>query len=151
MLLEPKETVINGKTYILSKFPAIAGREIITQYPISATPKLGDYEVNKRIMLKIMSFVGIPGSGNQSMQLTTEELVNNHVPDWETLMKLEWEMMEYNCSFFREGRVSSFLDSLAETLPDWITKMLTRLLPQLSEADKPHGENSKKSTRSKKQ
>ena len=50
-MLQPKEfktTDQSGteRTYILSKFPAVQGREIISKYPLSAMPKLGDYAVN---------------------------------------------------------------------------------------------------------
>jgi len=137
-MLEPKETIIDGKTYIISKFPAIDGREIITQYPLSATPKIGDYQTNKEIMLKIMGYVAIKlPSNNQNLTLSTQDLVNNHVPNWEVLLKLEWAMMEYNCSFFHEGKVSSFLENLVEMLPAWITQMLTLLSEPLSQAEKP--------------
>jgi len=136
-MLEPKETIIDGKTYIISKFPAIDGREIITQYPLSATPKIGDYQTNKEIMLKIMGYVAIKlPSNNQNLTLSTQDLVNNHVPNWEVLLKLEWAMMEYNCSFFHEGKVSSFLENLVEMLPAWITQMLTLLSEPLSQAEK---------------
>ena len=48
MLLHPKPVTIecndgSSKEFILHKFPAIPGREIVSQYPLSAMPKLGDY------------------------------------------------------------------------------------------------------------
>ncbi|KAF9396647.1 hypothetical protein CPC16_010966 [Podila verticillata] len=69
-LLEPKEITIKtmageDRTYILSKFPAIAGREIVSQYPISAVPKLGDYKINEALMLKIMGFVAVPADNGK--------------------------------------------------------------------------------------
>lgn len=146
-MLEPKDVVIDGKSFILSKFPAVAGREIVTQYPISAVPKLGDYKTNEDIMLKIMNYVAIPmPNGVKALQLSTRELIDNHVPSWEMLMKVEWEMMSYNCSFFQNGRVSTFLNECAEMLPAWITKTLTPLLQQSSQTGKRHSKNSKKAT-----
>ena len=49
-MIQPREITIadqDGKErrYILSKFPAVEGREIVAKYPISALPKLGDYAV----------------------------------------------------------------------------------------------------------
>lgn len=114
------------KTFLLSKFPAIAGREIITQYPTTAIPKIGDYRTNEDLMLKVMAFVGVPLEGGSVIRLDTRALVDNHVPDWEALMKIEWAMMDYNCAFFRDGRASAFLGSLTNKVLPLITEMLTR-------------------------
>lgn len=133
-LLEPKPIVImdgsgRERTFILSKFPAIQGREIIAKYPTSALPKIGDYAVSEETMLKLMSYVGVEINGNvQRLNLRT--LVDNHVGDWETLAKIEMAMMEYNCSFFRNGRISDFLQDFAlKSLPK-ILKTLTDSLGQ---------------------
>ncbi len=145
MLLESKIIEIDGKNFIISKFPAIAGREIITQYPISGMPKFGDYKVNEEIMLKLMSFVAVSVNG-QELQLSTQALINNHVGNWETLAKIEMAMLEYNCSFFLDGRVSTFLNDMLQAIPQWITKILTPLLEPLSQAEKPLSKSSKKAT-----
>lgn len=143
-MLEQKEIIIDGKEFIIQKFPAVAGREIVTQYPISATPKLGDYQTNKEIMLKIMCYVGVKVPGNSVLWLRTEELVNNHTGSWETLMKIEYAAMEYNCSFLADGKLSSYLNGITQSLPDWITSMLIRLSESLSAKEKPVTKNSKK-------
>lgn len=153
-MLEPIEKEISlpdggTKTYILSKFPAIAGREIVTQYPTTGAPKIGDYKTNEALMLKLMAFVAVPTENGQ-LQLTTKELVNNHVPDFETLLKLEWAMMEYNCSFFRNGAALGFLGGLTGKLKQSITQTLTDLLRLSSVKDAPASENSEKPTPSKK-
>ena len=136
-MLEPKDVVIDGKTFIISKFPAVAGREIVTQYPTSAVPKLGDYQTNQDLMFKIMAFVGVyPTPGQKPLMLVSQDLINNHVPSWEMLLKVEWAMMEYNCSFFQNGRISTFLDECAQMLPKWITEMLTPLLQPSSRKKK---------------
>lgn len=150
-LLEPIEKEIplaegGSKVFILSKFPAIAGREIVTQYPVSGAPKVGNYQTNETLMLKLMSYVAVP-TENGNLRLTTKELVNNHVPDFETLLKLEWAMMEYNCSFFRNGAVSGFLNVLTEKAQALIMKTLMGLSQQSSETTAPPSENSAKSTR----
>lgn len=139
-MLEPKELTIadpDGKehTYILSKFPAIAGREIVAKYPLSGMPKLGDYAVNEETMLKLMAFVGVK-TDSGVLQLTTRALVDNHVRSWETLAKLEIGMMEYNCSFFGNGRASGFFEGIAQKLPTIVTKILTDSLQQLSAKSK---------------
>ena len=141
MLLQPKEVMIKcadgtEKAFVLSKFPAIAGREIVAKYPLSGMPKLGDYAVNEETMLKLMAYVGVPQANGEPLKLTTRALVDNHVPDWEALAKLEIAMMEYNVSFFGNGRASSFFEGIAQKLPTLITKILTDSLQQLSQKSK---------------
>ena len=145
-MIEPKEVEIETadgdvRKYTISKFPAVAGREIITQYPISGIPKLGDYNTNEEIMMKIMGYVSVQPPEGPALTLNSRALIDNHVPEWETLARLEWAMMEYNVSFFREGRVSSFLDDLLEKLPQSILSILTPLLEQLSPKNTPPSES----------
>jgi hypothetical protein len=135
MLLQPIDKIINGKRFILSKFPAIAGREIVAQYPFSGMPKIGDYKLNEELMLKLMKYVAVAVDGIPPIQLVTRELVDNHVGDWETLAKIEYEMMVYNCSFFSDGRASDFLDGLAQKAEQWISQMLTASLDRSSQTN----------------
>ena len=134
MLLEPKEVSIKtqgkgDKAYTISKFPAIAGREIIAKYPLSGMPKLGDYQVNEDTMFKLMNFVAVK-TGDNLQQLTTKELIDNHVPDWETLARLEIEMMGYNCSFFLQGKISNFLDIIKANAKQLLSSTLMDSLEQ---------------------
>lgn len=135
MLLEKKEIEVEGKQFYISKFPAWSGREIVTQYPVTGLPKMGDYNSNAEIALKLMGFVEAI-TPNGTIGLTTVALINNHVPSWEAQLKLEWAMMEYNCSFFRDGRLSTSLSALSQKLPAWILKILTAFLQQLSPKEK---------------
>jgi hypothetical protein len=125
-LLEPKEVTIDGRNFVLSKFPAVAGREIISKYPISAMPKLGDYKVNEETMFKLMKFVGVK-QGDTILCLTTPALIDNHTRSWETLMKVEWAMIEYNCTFFQNGALSTSLEDTAPKVLAWISKISTAL------------------------
>ena len=140
MLLQPKPVTVptmdgEERTFIISKFPATAGREILTQYPLSAVPRIGDYATNEKLMLKIMGYVGVELDGRDvPLQLTTQALVDNHVPDWETLARLELAIIDYNTSFFRDGRASTFFAALgAKALPK-ITETLMALWENLSQA-----------------
>lgn len=129
-MLEPKE--LEGTPYILSKFPATVGREIILQYPTSALPKVGDYATNEALMIKIMSYVGVTIEGrDEPLMLKTRALIDNHVTDAETLMKLEWAMMNHNFSFFGNGSLSGILDRVAAQAVKLIQKTLTDLSPVL--------------------
>lgn len=141
-LIEPKEIQLQTerlgeKTYILSKFPCIAGREIVSQYVSSALPKIGEYKTNEAMMFKLMAFVAVPIEGGPPIRLTTPELINAHVDNFETGLKIEGLMMEYNCSFFRDGRISTFLTGFVQNIPQWISKTLTLLSAQSSDQVKP--------------
>jgi hypothetical protein len=146
-MLEPKTIRVQTqkgeeRSYILSKFPAMAGREIIAKYPLSAMPKLGDYAVNEETMLKLMAFVAVPlNAEGGALRLTTRALVDNHVPDWETLARVEIAMMEYNCSFFASGKASSFLQSILGKAQALLSQTLTDLLAQSSQTEKPRSGN----------
>lgn len=149
MQLEPKElelTDTSGKVrvFIISKFPAIAGREIVTKYPVSNIPKLGEYQQSEEVMLKLMAYVGVPNAASgEPLMLTTRALVDNHVGDWETLAKVEWAMLEYNFSFFRGGLSSDFLGSISQKVVTWITQTLIPSLGPSLQAAKRASETSK--------
>lgn len=132
-MIEPKEievqTESGPRTFVLSKFPAIAGREIITQYPTTALPKIGDYKTNEALMLKVMAHVSAVTEAGDRILLSSRALVDNHVPDFEALMRIEWAMMEYNCSFFRNGALSS----LAERAPAVLSRLVSQMLTDLSQ------------------
>lgn len=154
MLLEPKDIAIKlqndkEKTFVISKFPAVQGREIIAKYPISNMPKIGDYATSESTMLKLMAFVGVKDDNGNILALTTKELVNNHVGDWEALARLEWAMMEYNCSFFAKRLNSDFYESISLKVVAWISKILIHLSQPLSKQAKQPSMNSKHSTQSK--
>lgn len=142
MLLEPKEISVETqtgekRTFILSKFPAVQGREIIAKYPLSAMPKVGDYAVNEETMMKLMCFVAIARDGDLApLTLHTRALIDNHVPDWETLARIEIAMMEYNVSFFANGKGSTFLEAIAAKAQAFLSKTLMDLSGQSSRKEK---------------
>lgn len=154
-MIQPKTVPIeceDGTTreFVLSKFPAISGREILTQYPITATPKVGDYAANEALMLKVMSYVSAVGEGGREIQLTTRALVDNHVPDALCLMRLEMAMGDYNFGFFLKGKASTFFGAIEANAKAWIFQTLTALSAQSSAKVSPATKTSKPSTRSKK-
>ncbi|HAT1515895.1 TPA: hypothetical protein I8W54_004300, partial [Morganella morganii] len=113
MLIKPKEVQIKDvdgieKTFVISRLPAVTGREILAKYPLSNAPKIGDYEVSKEAMLKMMAYVCAVSDGEE-IPLKTQTLIDNHVPDGESLIRLELEMLKYNTSFFGTGGNSGFL------------------------------------------
>ncbi len=137
--LEKDFTFNNGtvRKFILSKFPATAGREIVTQYTVTAAPKVGDYKANEVLMLRLMSYVAVVLDDGTKLQLTTQGLIDNHVLDFETLMRIEWAMMEYNCSFFAKEKLSGFLAALGTHFQGLITQTLMPFLQQSTAKDTP--------------
>lgn len=140
-LIDPKEIEIKGKRYVISKFPATAGREILMKYPASNVPKLGDYDESHAAMLKLMGYVEAVTEDGRQIRLVTEALINNHVLDWETLVQLEKEMIGYNCSFFQNGTALTFLETLMGEAGAKVTAMLTPLLDRLLPREQPPSTN----------
>lgn len=141
ILLKSKEvTVLDQEgtehTFIISRLPALAGRELVTQYPVTAMPKVGDYASNEALCLKLMAYVGVPREGAAPLLLTTRALVESHVPDWECLARLEVKMMEYNVSFFGNGKALGFFDAIGQKLQTLLSQTLTDLSARSSAADK---------------
>lgn len=141
-MLQPKPLTLTRSdgtdvTFVLSKFDAITGREIVAKYPVANLPKIGDYGVSEATMLKVMGFVGVQLEGrDEPLLLATRALVNNHAGDWETLARLEWAMLEYNCSFFANGLNSGSFAGLMDKAKPLISQILTALSEQSSGADK---------------
>lgn len=131
-LLEPKAsspivgTDGKARVFVLGKFPAVLGREILAKYPVNVLPKVGDYEVSKDTMFKLMSCVGVR-IGDNVQELVTEALINNHTHDAETLFQIEWAMLEHNFSFFGNGKVFDLFATLGATLKAWLSQTLTDL------------------------
>lgn len=146
MFLEPKEIEIDGKTFTISKFPAVIGREIVSRYSYSALPGAGDYKVNEEMMLKVMKHVSTKTASGQDIVLSHAALIDSHVPNFEMLLKLEYAVMEYNISFLQHGGVSTFFDELKEKLPAWGSKMLTVFSERLSQKSKQPSTTSEHST-----
>lgn len=136
-MIKAKEIEVRGRKYTISKLPATVGREVLFKYSTSNLPKVGDYKDSDYIMQKLMSYVAVNVEGRE-IQLTTEDLINNHIPDAETLILLEKEMMKYNYDFFTDGKASSFLQMLAERTEAKTTEMLTLFLDKLLAVGKRH-------------
>lgn len=141
--LEPKDVTLktqNGvdRIYLISKFNAQLGRELVAKYPVANMPKLGEYSVSEECMFKLMTCVAALAPDKRTwIPLVSPALYNNHVPDWETGGKIEGAMWEHNCSFFGNEKASIFFGDIALNLRRWITSMLTDLLAQSSQKKGP--------------
>ena len=140
-LIKPKEVTVKGldgieKRFKVSRVPAIMGREIFTQYAVTAAPKVGDYGKNKELLMKMLQYVEAESQGS-FIRLEHESLVDNHVTDFEMLLKLEYEMLKYNTDFFSPARLSGSLGSMIRGLPQLIMKILTQLSALSSVREEP--------------
>lgn len=140
-LIQPKEFVVtdesgNERKFILSKFHAVSGREIVSKYLGSSLPIVGDYKVSEETMFKLMNYVAVETAPGLMLRLGNRPLIDNHVGEWEILTTIEKEMMKYNCRFFRDGTASSFLDDLVQKILKKISETLTPLLAPSSQAEK---------------
>jgi hypothetical protein len=127
----------SGKShkYLLYKIPAVAGREILCQWPLTALPKVGDYSANEGVALKMLSYVAVEKNGTP-IRLSTTELVDNHVPDAVVMMRIEREMFKYNFGFFLEEKVLTFFERLTGMIDSKISEMLTASLQRSSPTEK---------------
>lgn len=149
MLLQPKEITIEFEgeelKFNIGKFPATVGREIISKYPIANMPKLGEYKVSEETMLKLMNYVERIYD-DRVQELTNRTLIDNHIPSWEVLVKLEAYVLDYNCSFFDLGKVLNSLKEWKALAKPKNIKTLMDSLVSLSQAAGQPSTNSEQST-----
>lgn len=108
-LIKPKEIKVNNKKYIISKFNAFGGREILRKYSVNK-------EADKTLLYELMKFVAVKLDNGVEIVLENEDLANNHVENWVTLTILEKELMDYNQDPLDEGRLlASLRDSALDS------------------------------------
>ena len=142
--LEPKIVTIkdgsgNEAEYVIFKFPAVHGQEIIESLAPSAIanlfPKLANRANNKQIRQELISYAAVRREG-VDIHLINETLVNQHVKDWEALTKLQYAIVQYNSSFLQKGQISNFYRDCALIHIPRIFKTLMDLLEQSSQTIK---------------
>ena len=123
-LLDPKEVCIADKdghqhTYKIGKVPYAAGGRRLAVEAISKLKKL-DYIDDPDLARMMFRHVAVMTSDGQEIILSTDELVNNHVPDIPTGLKIEMALVEHNTGFSPAGSL--------RTLPqEWL-----RIIEQLN-------------------
>lgn len=147
-LIKPQDVTVTDldgeeRTFIISRLPATVGREILAKYPVANAPKIGDYGVSSEAMRLMMKYVAIPREMGEPLCLTTQALIDNHVPDGQTLIKLEFEMLRYNCDFFGLGSNQDLAGSLIRKYLPLITSTLISSLPPSLQQALQAGPNSK--------
>lgn len=145
MLINPKEITLEFEgeklRFNIGKFPATVGREIISKYPVANMPKLGEYKVSEETMLKLMCYVERVYDDQEPIPLVNRTLVDNHIPSWEVLVKIEAYVIDYNCSFFELGKVLNSLKEWRALAEPKNIKTLMDSLVSLSQVEKQPSKN----------
>lgn len=147
-LIKPKDITIKDldgveHTFIISRLPATVGREILAKYPVANAPKIGDYGVSSEAMRLMMKYVAIPREMADPLCLTTQALIDNHIPDGQTLIRLEFEMLGYNTDFFGIGSNQDLVGSLIRKYVPLIMSTVTSSLPPSLQQALQAGQSSK--------
>lgn len=119
-----KELILNGKTYHIRKFGAIAGRAIVAQYPLTMILQNKEYDRNEAVMMRLMSYVDIVLPDGSTQPLTTRALIDNHISDWSDLVSIEIESLRYNAPQFFDGATQGLVGKLDE----WVTAKLADII-----------------------
>ena len=130
-LNEPKEitlTDLNGKErrYLVGKIPYMAGgREISVDY-ISSAQK-GNYKRNQELAAMMFGHVCAFSDDGEEIPLKTAALIDNHVPDIPTGLKIEMAVAEHNMGFSVAGKIRDFQQAWQRTTEQFGLKISTIL------------------------
>lgn len=119
-----KDVEIGGKTYTINKFKPTDGRKIVAGYPLTLAPKIGDYAANEQLMQLLMSYVEVHLADGSKMKLTTKALIDNHVPEWDDLVSLEYQTLQANCKFMQGEGLHSFMDLIKEAASKYLVEIM---------------------------
>ncbi len=132
-LLEPKTVEINGCTFIISKMPCTTAQEVIFNMPAGLIPVISNFAKSEEQAFKMLKYCErVYTDGRANVPLISKEIINNHVPDFDTLIKLEYECLQYNFDFFKNGSLLNFLNQGVSLAKSNISEILTDLLDKLS-------------------
>lgn len=146
VLLEPKEVEINGFKFIISKMPCTVAQEVVFNLPGGLIPVLSDFTKAEEQAFKMLSYCERVYTDGHSVPLISKAIIDNHVPNFDTLIKLEHECLQYNYDFFGNGRALDFLNKAVSLAKSNVSEILTDLLGKLSHPEgQPFG-NSKTDT-----
>ena len=140
-LLEPKEIEINGCKFIISKMPCTTAQEVLVNMPQGLIPILSDFSKYEKYIFKMLSYCERVYDDNRSVPLISKTIIDNNISSFDTLMKLEWECLNYNYDFFGDGRALSFLQDAGSLVKQNLTEILTALSDKLLQAVEQHSMN----------
>ena len=138
VLLSPKEVTINGCKFLISRMPCMTAQEVIVRIPAGILPLINQYAISEEMVVKMLSCCQRMYDDKPNVPLISKEIINNHVPDFDTLLQLENECLKYNYDFFNQGKVLTFLAQGLSRVESSLSGILTDLLDKLLQAEKPH-------------
>lgn len=148
-----KFTDVKGKEHIyqIGKVPWMAGgRKILAEYIPSGLPKVGDYAKNEDLArILYANAIAIDADGNHH-PLTTDSMINNHVPDVKVAMELEAAVFDKSTDFLILGKVLEYRTAWSQTLDSVLADLPTQLQKLLSAVASPPLPSSKKKSALKK-
>ena len=125
--------------YQIGRFPAVEGLEIIAKVPSNLVSFSKQLPQLRGLVLQMCKFVEaeIPkdDGSTHAVRLVTSDLIDNNVPDGQTLLHLCFEIMRHNTSFFGKGS-QSMLDFLGQKLADSLPR-ITQMFQGLLESSYP--------------
>ena len=149
-LREPKEITIDdisgqSRRYHIGKIPYMSGgREMVVDY--IASLQRGDYKRNQEIAVIMYRHVVAFGEDGTEIPLTTNALIDNHVPDVPTGVKIEKAIVEYNLGFSIAGKIRAFQQAWQRSFGQFNSAISTLLRDASRQPESAHGTNSEPST-----
>lgn len=139
-LIEPKEICIEDKdghnrTYRIGKVPYASGGRRLAVEAISKLKKL-DYIDDQDLARMMFCHVAVLTSDGQEIILATDELVNNHVPDIPTGLKIEMALVEHNTGFSPAGGLRTLQQGWLRIIEqlNTITSTLSQVVSSVQES-----------------
>jgi len=147
-LLEPKTVEINGYRFIISKMPCTVAQQVIFNMPAGLIPVISEFTKAEEQAFKMLYYCErVYDDGRPNVALISKALIDNHVPDFETLIKLEYACLQYNFDFFNDGRALNFLNKELSRAESKFSAILTDFSDKLLHQVGQRSTNSKRSTR----
>lgn len=122
------DITIRDKTYTINKFRPTVGRKIVAQYPLTALPKMANYDQNEAIMVLLMSHVHVHLPNNVKLPLNTVDLINNHVASWDDLVNLEYQTLKFNCPFMQGDNMGSLMDMIKNVASEYLVDIVEKAM-----------------------
>lgn len=142
ILIQPKQIEVNGSKFVISKMPCTVAQEVIIKLPQGFIPMINNFSQSQDMAFKMLSYCErVYTDGCPNVPLISKEIIDNHVPDFNTLVQLEYECLNYNFDFFKNGKALAFLNKGLCLAESKFSGILTDLLDRLLQAEKPHTMN----------
>ena len=138
VLLKPKEVEIKGSKFIISQMPCTVAQEVAFKLPPGLIPIVGNFTQAEDMYIKMLSYCERVYDDGSHVKLISKDIIDNNLPDFETLLLLEKEVIEYNFGFFDTDKLLTLLNGLLSRAESKVSGILTDLLDKLLLAEKQH-------------